>query len=281
MCEIKLVISSELLVINCCRRDFLVPTLLKCESESDRWMKNMFQFYVPELNSEQQQVFITKEEFHHLKNVRRVKIDEVVQVFNGKGLVFKVKIKKFYKDKVETEVLEKYNVPKKHYELVLCIGIIKIDKFEQIVRQVTELGVDRVIPLELKHCVVDKERLINKYERLNKIIIESAKQANIAYLPNLELPKKLEEIFSGQEKWLVIVCYKNSNFVLDNIYNEIKQQNKIKIVVGPEGDFSEKEIKFLKQQNVRFVSLGENILRSETAAVVAVSFVTQLKLAYL
>jgi 16S rRNA (uracil1498-N3)-methyltransferase len=244
-------------------------------------MKNMFQFYVPELNPEQQQVFITKEEFHHLKNVRRVKIGEVVQVFNGKGLVFKVKVKKFYKDKVETEVLEKKFVPEKHYELVLCIGIIKIDKFEQIVRQVTELGVDRIIPLELEHCVVNKGQLINKYERLNKIIIESAKQANIAYLPNLELPKKLEEIFSGQEKWLVIVCYKNSNFVLDNIYNEIKQQNKIKIVVGPEGDFSEKEIKFLKQLNVRFVSLGENILRSETAAVVAVSFVTQLKLAYL
>jgi 16S rRNA (uracil1498-N3)-methyltransferase len=244
-------------------------------------MKNMFQFYVPELNSEQQQVFITKEEFHHLKNVRRVKIGEVVQVFNGKGLVFKVKVKKFYKDKVETEVLEKKFVSEKHYELVLCIGIIKIDKFEQIVRQVTELGVDRIIPLELEHCVVNKGQLINKYERLNKIIIESAKQANIAYLPNLELPKKLEEIFSEQEKWLVIVCYKNSNLVLDNIYNEIKQQNKIKIVVGPEGDFSEKEIKFLKQQNVRFVSLGENILRSETAGVVAVSFVTQLKLTYL
>jgi 16S rRNA (uracil1498-N3)-methyltransferase len=238
----------------------------------------MFQFYVPELSADQQQVLITEEEFHHLKNVRRVKIGEVVQLFNGKGLVFKVKIKKFYKDKVETEVLEKYNVPKKTYELVLCQGIIKIDKFEQIVEKVTEIGIDKIIPLKLDYCVVNYDVFLKKYHRFEKIIIESAKQANIVYLPKLVIPQKLDEVFNDKENWLTIVCYKNSKFTLDNFYTEIKKQNKIRVVIGSEGDFSNKEIKFLEQKDVKFVSLGDNILRSETAAVVAVSFITQLKL---
>ncbi len=239
----------------------------------------MFQFYIPELNFDQQQVFITSEEFHHLKNVRRVKIGEIVQLFNGKGLVFKVKVKKFYKDKVETEVLEKYNVLKKPYKIVLCQGIIKIDKFEQVIEQTTEVGIDEIVPLELDHCIIKSQLLINKYQRFNKIIIETAKQANIAYLPKLHLPQKLDEIFndSDKEKWLIIVCYKNSDCKLVDIDKEIKQNDKIKVIIGPEGDFSNKEIEFLKQQNVKFVSLGDTILRAETAAVVSVSFITQLK----
>ncbi len=238
----------------------------------------MFQFYIPNLSFEQQQVFITSEEFHHLRNVRRVKIGEVVQVFDGKGIVFKVKIKKFYKDKVEAEVLEKNFVQEKPYKIILCQAIIKIDKFELVIEKATEFAINKIVPIKFERSVVDLDRFVKKYDRFNKLIIEAAKQANCVLLPELEQVQKLENVFKENDG-VNIVCYKNSEETLYSLGKKIREAKNIKIFVGPEGDFSEKEIEFLKQQkNVFFVKLAETILRSETAAIVALGIINQFKL---
>lgn len=238
----------------------------------------MTQFYVPELKCEDEKVTIVSSEFVHIAGSHRAKIDDVIQLFNGNGLVVKAKIKKIYKDKLEAEIIEKSFVQKKDYKLVLCQGIIKIDRFELIIEKTTELGVDIITPLVLKHCVVNSQKFINKYERFRNIIIEAAKQSNNPYLPTLQYPTNLQEVFANNEVSLNIVCYKFAHLKMVDIIDKIKENKKIKVFIGPEGDFHQDEIKFLEQQkNVVFVNLGKNVLRAETAAVVVCSFVSQVK----
>ena len=235
----------------------------------------MTQFYVPYLKSDSNQVIISSSEFHHIVKSHRAKIGDVIKLFNGKGLVCLAKIKKISKDNLEAEILEKNFYPKKEYEIVLCQGLIKLDKFEMIIEKTTELGVDKIIPVYLARSSVKPDSFLKKYERFKTIAIESSKQSDRIYIPEIFEVKKLEDLFREQNiEFLNIVFYKDSQRNLLELKDFIKNSKKIRLFIGPEGDFSEEEIEFFKKQkNSYFASLSNNILRSETAAILSVGIV--------
>lgn len=240
----------------------------------------MTQFYVPEISSYDNQFFIFSKEFLHIIKSHRAKVGDLIRLFDGNGWIFEAKIINIYKDKVKVEILDKKFISKKDYNIILCQGLIKIDRFELVIEKSTEIGVDEIIPLYLQNCVVKKETFFKKYERFRTIILEASKQCNRAYIPYLHNLTELYEVFYD-DKSLSIVCYKSSPYKIndEDIIKQIKLSKTIKIFIGPEGDFSDKEIEFLKRQkNVYFVRLGENILRSETASFISLGFVAQYKL---
>lgn len=240
----------------------------------------MTQFYIPQLKDLKKEVVINSiNEIRHIKKSFRAKVGDLLQLFDGKGCVVKAKIKKIADHSIFLDIVEKNFFHKKDFELIICQGLIKIDRFELFLEKSTEIGVDKIFPLELENSVVKKEKFVKKYERFKKIVLESAKQSNRIFLPEINDVVYLEEVFLDYNDGFNIILYKNSIKKLKDIEDKITSCNKIKIFVGPEGDFSKKEIEFLQRQNnTYFVNISENILRAETAAIVACGIILQFKI---
>lgn len=240
----------------------------------------MTQFYLPELNlQEKVSIQITGPEFRHIVKSFRHREGDVIQIFDGRGTVAKAKIQHIFKDKLQITIIEKQVFEQHRQKIFLYQGVIKIDKFELVLEKTTELGVDVIIPVMFDRSSVEKDKFEKKFERFKQIIIEAAKQSHRMYLPELESVKELKDaVVSQKEECVNIVLYKNGTTSFSKMIDKIKNCNVIKIFVGPEGDFTEKELNlFSTVENVYFVNLGNNILRSETAGILTVGIVNQLR----
>lgn len=239
----------------------------------------MTQFYVPDITEYQEIATITEQsEIRHILKSHRKKLKDIIKIFNGKGWIFKAEIEETFKNKIVCKIIEKKYITPKSYKIILVQAAIKLDKFELVLQKATELGVDEIVPVILERSEYNIQTYMNKYDRFKNIIIEAAKQSERVYIPILHFPvdgiKKIFDI----NNCLTIVGYKNVSTTIADSINEIKKANVTQILIGPEGDFSTKELEFLKsQKNTIFLRLNENILRSETAAILLVGLITQIK----
>ncbi|MEN3013785.1 MAG: RsmE family RNA methyltransferase [Endomicrobiia bacterium] len=239
----------------------------------------MTQFYTPHLTDNSEYIVVDSSEFYHIIKTQRHKLSDIIKIFNGKGIKAEAKIDFIDKDKVGLKILKKEFLNKKKYNIEVILGIIKIDRFELTLEKLTEIGVTSITPVICTRVNVGLDSFTRRYERFNKIILEAAKQSECGFLPELLSVKKLQELFFEQKiDFLNIVLNKNSQKNFSDIMKQIKDSNNIRIFVGPEGDFSEEEIEFLKQQKKTFfINISENTLRSETAAIVSSSIVFYIK----
>lgn len=241
----------------------------------------MTQFYYPQKISSDE-ITLEGEEAYHLIKSYRVKTKEKIRLFDGNGNVYLAEVVNVCRDKVIVKILTKAYYERKFHRITLFQSIIKQDKFEIILEKITELGVDRIVPVVADRTEVDTEKFVLKYERFKKIILEATKQSNRVFITDLSLPKKFSEVFldksyvfDGTEN---IIAYKSS--FSTGVFEVIKKVNKQKnynLFIGPTGDFSPQEIQFFREQkNVHFVDLGKNILKSETAAIILCGMFVQL-----
>jgi len=240
----------------------------------------MTQFYFPDsISSDEIQIF--GDEYLHLVKSYRVKLKEKVRLFDGKGNIYFSEVKDIKNDKVILKILTKEKYEKKKNFITIFQSIIKQPKFELVLEKITELGIEKIVPMITERTEVDIKKFISKYDRYKKIILETSKQANRIFLTELELPKKLTDIV--KDKDLVnsgienIVAYKgkSSRLVLEEVFN-INKNFPRNIFIGPVGDFSDKEIELFKTiPNIHFIDLGSNILKSETASILAAGIFVQ------
>ena len=160
-------------------------------------------------------------------------------------------------------------------------SIIKQDKFELILEKITELGIDKIVPMITERTEVDVKKFVSKYDRFKKIILETSKQSNRIFITELELPKKLVDIV--KDKKLIndntenVVAYKgNLSKPVLGIISNINKSFPRNIFIGPVGDFSKEEIELFNSiKNVHFIDLGVNILKSETATILSAGIFVQ------
>ena len=165
-------------------------------------------------------------------------------------------------------------------------GISKADKLEFIIEKAVELGVSSITPLSSEYCIakIDEKKSDKKIDRFNKIAKSAAEQSKRHIIPKVNEPLKyadmLEQISDIQSKKVYnILFYENADGIMGTkkVIQEIKQDllDKsdigVNVIIGPEGGFSEKEIDMAKQRGLSILSLGDRILRTETAAVTALS----------
>lgn len=237
----------------------------------------MTQFYIPYLKEDNNYVIVNGSEFHHIVKTYRAKLNDVIKIFNGKGLVCDAEVSLIKKDEVHLKILKK-SIFTQEDKFFVCLGIIKIDRFELALEKLTEIGVTDIVPLITERINVGLDNFTKRYDRFNKIIIEASKQSNRSVLPSLNLPKDLKEVFIEKKEYLDIVFDQNFTNNIFDIKKEIKESKKIRIFIGPEGGFSKEEIEFLKKQNnIFFIKVSNNTLRSETAAIICSSIVFQIK----
>lgn len=222
-------------------------------------------FYAPEI---EQTHFLPEEESQHAVKVLRLKEGDPVELVDGRGNYYKAEISFAHQKKCEVRILEKIE----GYHLLPCHIHIAIaptknmDRLEWFAEKVTEIGVGEITPLLCDHS----ERKIVKIDRLEKILVSAMKQSKKATLPlmNEMCPfKKFVSQFAGFSGLKYIAhCYEQDKRSLAIDYAPMSD---VVVLIGPEGDFSEDEVRFAMDNGFVPVSLGESRLRTETAGVAA------------
>jgi 16S rRNA (uracil1498-N3)-methyltransferase len=196
----------------------------------------------------------------------RIKESEVFSLFNSNG-EWEAKILNISKSLVEFNITKQLRQKEYPKELWLAFSPIKSNYFNFMIQKATELGVTKFLPIIFDRTIVRK---INK-ERLEKVIIEAAEQSNRINVPSIEEPKSLKKFLDDKKMDLIFTDLNSKTNKLD-----LKKltNNPSCIIVGPEGDFSETEREeILSYNGVQSIKINENILRSETAVISALSIV--------
>lgn len=209
---------------------------------------------------------IDKNDINHLKNSFRVKEDDIIRAVDGKS-EYLCKVIEVEKKEIVLEIVEEKKSEEEKIEIVAGISVIKNDKMELTIQKLTEIGVDRIIPIETKRTVVKLNEKKDKWDVISREAVKQCQRTKFMQIDNLVKINKID--FSEFD--LVIVpyeCEKDSS--LKNLFKNLKNiPKKILYIIGPEGGFDITEIEYLKSlENTNIVTLGKNILRAETAAIV-------------
>ena len=212
---------------------------------------------------------LNKSQSHYLAKVMRVKVGKSFSLFNQSG-EWEAKINEILKGIVEFTVLKKLREKDNEKNIWLAFAPIKSNFFNFMIQKATELGVTKFVPIITDRTIVRK---IN-YERIEKIIIEASEQSNRIKLPKVEKTQNLN-LFLKNNNNKINIIFGDLNTENQNLDPKIKKENKpICIIIGPEGDFTESEREqILNFKNVQSLKINNNILRTETAAISAISIV--------
>jgi len=229
-------------------------------------------FYNPEIEKDTTQFTFDSSESKHIAKVLRRKIGDKLNITNGKGLFFGAIITDDNPKRCTVEIKSHETVyPKKHW-LHLVVAPTKMnDRFEWFLEKATEIGVNEITPI-----ICDRsERKSIKLERYKKVVQSAMKQSCQAYLPTLNPPVSFDAFMEEDKQGLLFIahCEDNERYELKR---KIAPDQPITILIGPEGDFSHNEIKTASSKGFLPVSMGQNRLRTETAAIVACTMVNMV-----
>lgn len=222
-------------------------------------------FYNPNIDQTTKGFSFDKEESKHIVKVLRKKDGDILFVTNGLGLLFKTEITLASENKCTVQIIavEKSEPPK--FRLHLAVAPTKMnDRYEWFLEKATEIGIQEITPII---CDRSERKVINK-ERFEKILLTAMKQSNVLFLPKLNDAKTFKEFIKQKNDGLQLMahCEETDKKSLKSV---LKPGENVTLLIGPEGDFSEKEIALALENQFIPVSLGNTRLRTETAAVVA------------
>ena len=209
---------------------------------------------------------LDKSQSHYLAKVMRIKESEVFSIFNQNG-EWEAKVLKISKGVVEFKTVKQLRKKESSKELWLAFSPIKSNYQNFMIQKATELGVTKFLPIIFDRTVVRK---INN-ERLKKIVIEASEQSNRLNVPEIEKAQNLKNFLNLNSINLIFTDLNSNNKKIDRSKLTDKP---ICIIIGPEGDFSEAEREeILSFKGVQSLKINENILRSETAVISAISII--------
>ncbi|MCD8440563.1 16S rRNA (uracil(1498)-N(3))-methyltransferase [Tenacibaculum finnmarkense] len=233
-------------------------------------------FFNPDITTETTQITFDKEESRHIVRVLRKKEGDILQITNGAGFLFSVSITIANDKRCLTTVVKYEEKPNnRDYYLHVAIAPTKNnDRLEWFLEKATEIGIDEITPI----ICDNSERKIVKIDRLNKIVQAAMKQSLQFTLPKLNDPIKLSEFFKKDVTSKLFIAHCEENIEKKLLKNIADKNENYTILIGPEGDFSSKEIDYALNHNFKPISLGDNRLRTETAGlnvVQSIAFIHQ------
>ena len=222
-------------------------------------------FYNPDIDTTSKEFSFDKEESKHITKVLRKKENDILFVTNGFGFLFVTEITLASEKKCTVKINSFEEHKPTNFYIHLAVAPTKMnDRYEWFLEKATEIGIHEITPIICDHS----ERTVIKTERFDKILQSAMKQSNQFYLPKLNEPMTFKNFIKQEHEGDLYIahCEETDKKLLKN---EIQPNKNYTLLIGPEGDFSEKEIKLALENNFIPVSLGNTRLRTETAAVVA------------
>ena len=222
-------------------------------------------FYNSSIKQSDTTFVFDKEESKHIIKVLRKKEGDTLQVTNGLGYLFTTEITIASDSKCTVRIVAFEKQEASQFKLHLAVAPTKMnERYEWFLEKATEIGIQEVTPIICEHS----ERKVIKTDRFQKIIESAMKQSLHFYMPKLNEPLSFKEFLKKEHpgQKFIAHCEDTDKKALKN---ELKTQEDVTILIGPEGDFSVKEIQLALENNFIPVSLGNTRLRTETAAIVA------------
>ena len=224
-----------------------------------------------ELSSTGDDLVLGEEESHHLGKVLRAQTGASVEILDGRGSVAQAEISEMDRKATRVRVLERKSVAPPTPIFRIAVAMTKANRWEEIIRPLTEMGVGRITPLFTDRTQVrilpDKEK--EKLVKWRKLAIEACKQSGNPWLPEIDSPLKFSELLPDEE---------NKSFIASIRLNSVKSLADLDrplyralLIIGPEGGWTDEEEGFALEKGAVPFSLGPNVLRTETAAVCALA----------
>ncbi|WP_109300110.1 16S rRNA (uracil(1498)-N(3))-methyltransferase [Aquimarina sp. AU474] len=223
-------------------------------------------FYNNTLNESSTVLKFSREESKHISKVLRKKEGDILHITNGKGHLFKGHITLSTPNQCVVSISSYTTQEQKPYKLHLAVAPTKMnDRYEWFLEKATEIGIDEITPILCDHS----ERKVVKTERFERILQSAMKQSLHCYLPKLNSAVSFSNFIqqNNDDQLLIAHCEDEQKQTLKDT---LSLKTNITILIGPEGDFSSKEIEIALASGYSPISLGESRLRTETAAIVAV-----------
>lgn len=224
----------------------------------------MIQFYAPDIENNQ---ILPESDSQHCIRVLRMKTGDIIEVIDGKGYRYECRIIDAHQKRTKIEILEKQHIPLSwSNNITIAVAPTKhLDRMEWLVEKMTEVGVNRIIPLLCRHS----ERKEVKVERLEKIAVSAMKQSLKTVLPQIDKMTSIKDVISQFNAKQKFIAYCDTSIPRLLFCKEYRPNEDTIILIGPEGDFSPEEISYALENGYKPISLGDNRLRTETAALAA------------
>lgn len=231
----------------------------------------MSTFFIDSDNIAEENAFVMGDDVNHIKNVLRMRVNDKIKLSTGNGLLYIAKIIEFLPDKILCKILdcegEKSELPAK---IVLFQGLPKKDKMELVIQKAVELGASEIVPVIMKRTIVklEEDKKEKKLERWRTISEVAAKQSGRNVIPKISNFLDFNEAVNMAESLdFNLIPYENERG-MDRARELIKMskgKKSIGIFIGPEGGITEEELDLALKSGAKPISLGNRILRTETA----------------
>ena len=219
-------------------------------------------------NESQDEIVVNENDSKHIIKSYRKSIGDIIKFTNGDGLLVEAKITEKGK-KIKAKILNVLKIKRDKVSIHIAISPLKNpSRIEWFVEKATEIGVKQITPIITKHS--EKKRL--NYERLERIAISSLKQSNQFFKPQINQIENFSDFIINNKEQKIMANLKTKNV----LKKDLIVSDKLCLIIGPEGGFSDDEIQEAKKNKISEVSFGENRLRSETAAIFGLSILKSI-----
>ena len=214
------------------------------------------------------EILVNENDSRHIIKSYRRDIGDILNFTNGNGLLAECKIVEKGK-KIKVKIVKLLNKKPDKGSIHIAISPLKNpSRFEWLVEKATEIGIKEITPIITKYS---EKKKVN-HERLERITISSLKQSNQLFKPKINNTEKFSDFLKNNSDQKIMANLKTRNILKKESINS----NKICLIIGPEGGFSEDEIQLAKDNEITEISFGKNRLRSETAAIYGLSILRSI-----
>lgn len=230
-------------------------------------------FFINKSNINNNVITITdKENYRHIARSLRAKAGEGLLLIDEEQMQYETVITKITNNEIECNIQNFY--PSKRdldFDLYLAQSPLRSDAQLTIMEKATELGIRGIYPCITDNCAVKREVAEAKVDKWQKIMYEASKQCERAKIPTCYSVTNLSAVISGNYDRIIVFGERSTEQTLKQhlTIKPIKKGERVLVVIGPEGGFSEKEFNMFKQKHLPVISLGDLILKAETAVIVA------------
>ncbi len=235
----------------------------------------MRRFFIEQTKITSTKIFITGSDAAHIKKVLRMKSGDRIGLFDGRGFEYEARIENLLAESVEVSITKRFlSASESPVQIIVAQALLKDKKMDILARQLTEIGITKLIPFTSIRSVPrpDKKRLSERRKRWEKIAIEALKQCRRGHVTEIGETITFNDVIKIDDECdLKIVFWENESKPISDAVQQVHDRHyrKILAVLGPEGGFTEKEIEDARACGFVTASLGPRILRAETATVAA------------
>ena len=210
--------------------------------------------------------------YRHIARALRARAGEKLLLIDEKQIQYETVIKSINTSEIECEIVKSYpSLRDLNFDLFLAQSPLRSDAQLTIMEKATELGIRGVYPVMTDNCAIKFEVALKKQEKWQKVMLEASKQCERAKIPTCFEPSSIEEVLMNNFDRVIVFGERSTEKSLKTYLKEngIKQGEKILVIIGPEGGFSPREFELFRKLKLPILSLGDLILKAETAVIVA------------